>query len=317
MQIAQQISNKITNRIINKQFRTMKKSIFFSAVFAILAFTSCNKENQKAQEVAKYITINGNIGAITRVATTGNSSTFEEGDKISVYAWTGTPNVVNSAAMVVNNTVNTLQNSKWVAEPMMKWLDMVVPHFFFSVYPTRVITDFTADVVVVTPTDQTASDLLVAVNTGEQSAGLNATNNPVTLQFQHVMSRVDVKLSYRNEFPSTPAVTSVTTEATKTGTIDYLTGIITPTGTATLFDLPMTKANEHFSSVIVPQSVQKITITIDGKEYIYIHAQPIVLNSGKVQVVKLIVGRNRVELDQITIGDWGNEQEIEGGEAVD
>lgn len=317
MQIAQQINNKITNRIINKQIRTMKKSIFFSAVFAILAFTSCNKENQKAQEAAKYITINGNIGAITRVATTGNSSTFEEGDKISVYAWTGTPNVVNSAAMVVNNTVNTLQNSKWVAEPMMKWLDMVVPHFFFSVYPTRAITDFTADVVEVTPTDQTASDLLVAVNTGEQSAGLNATNNPVALQFQHVMSRVDVKLSYRNEFSSTPAVTSVTTEATKTGTIDYLTGIITPTGTATLFDLPMTKANENFSSVIVPQSVQKITITIDGKEYIYIHAQPIVLNSGKVQVVKLIVGRNRVELDQITIGDWGNEQEIEGGEAVD
>ena len=42
-----------------------------------------------------------------------------------------------------------------------------------------------------------------------------------------------------------------------------------------------------------------------------------VKSSGKVQLVKLIVGRNRVELDQITIGNWGNEQDIEGGEAVD
>jgi len=295
----------------------MKKTIFFLAAFAIIALTSCNKESQQTVDTAKYITVNSSIGAVTRVTTNGNSSTFEEGDKISVYAWTGTPNEVNSAAMVVNNTVNTLQNSKWVADPMMKWLDMVVPHFFFSVYPVRAITDFKTDVVEVDPANQTVSDLLVAVNTGEQSAGLNASYTPVTLQFQHVMSRLDVKLSYRNEFATTPTVTSVTTQATKTGTIDYLTGVITPTGAPALHELPATTANENYSSVIIPQSVQKITITIDGKEYIYTHPQPIVLNSGKVQLVKLIVGRNRVELDQITIGNWGNEQDIEGGEAVD
>jgi len=41
------------------------------------------------------------------------------------------------------------------------------------------------------------------------------------------------------------------------------------------------------------------------------------LNKGKVQTVKLIVGRNRIELDQVTINDWENTQPIEGGEAVD
>lgn len=295
----------------------MKKTILLTAAFATMILSSCNKENDQVSETAKYITVSSSIGTMTRVATNGNASTFEEGDKISVFAWTGAPDVVNSAALVVNNTTNTLQNSKWMAEPMMKWTDMITPHFFLAVHPTRTITNFTADVVVVDPANQAASDLLVAINSGEQNAGLIAINNPVSLQFNHVMSRLDIVLTYRNEFTETPAVTKVTTEAKKAGTIDYLTGAITTTDVASLYDLPVTQANVNYSSVIIPQGVQVITITIGGKAYIYNHPQPLVLNKGKVQTVKLIVGRNRIELDEVIIGDWGTEADIEGGEAVD
>ncbi len=255
---------------------------------------------------------------MTRVATDGNTSTFEEGDKISVYAWTGDASEVDATALIVNNTVNTLQSSKWLAEPMMKWTDMITPHFFLSVHPTRAISDFTADEVVVDPANQTGSDLLVAVNTGgEGNGGLIASNNPVSLQFDHVMSRLDVELTYRNEFEEIPTVTSVSTEAIKGGTIDYLSGITTATGSADLFDLPLTTANTHYSSVVIPQNVQKITIVIDSKNYIYEHPESIALSKGKVQTVKLIVGRNRIELDDVVISDWGTETDIEGGEAVD
>ena len=295
----------------------MKKTILLTAALATVALSSCNKENEQTPGAAKYITVSSNIGAMTRVATDGNTSTFEEGDKISVYAWTGTPEVVNVSALVVNNTVNTLQSSKWVAEPMMKWTDMITPHFFLSVYPERTITDFTVDGVVVDPANQTGSDLLVAVNTGEESEGLIASNNPVSLQFEHVMSRLDVELTYRNEFEETPTVTSVSTEAIKAGTIDYLTGTIATTGAAELFGLPATTANTHYSSVIIPQSVQKITIAIDGKDYIYTHSSPLALNKGRIQTIKLIVGRERIELDEVIIGDWGTETDIEGGEAFD
>lgn len=295
----------------------MKKTILFTAALATMALSSCNKDNEQAVESAKYITVSTNIGAMTRVASNGNTATFEEGDAISVYAWPGLADEVNAAALVVNNTTNTLQNSKWTAEPMMKWADMVTPHFFLSVYPSRAITDFKADAVVVDPANQEASDLLVAINSGLEKAGLTATDNPVSLQFQHVMSRLDIELTYRNEFEVTPTVTSVTTEAQNAGNIDYITGVIAAAGSADLFDLPVTTANTNYSSVIIPQGVQKITIVIDGKSFIYNHPTPLVLNKGKVQTVKLIVGRNRIELDEVTIGDWGTQTDVEGGEAYD
>lgn len=295
----------------------MKKTILLTAAFATMILSSCNKENDQVADAKKYITVSSSIGTMTRVATNGNASTFEEGDKISVFAWTGTHDVVNSAALVVDNTTNTLQNSKWIAEPMMKWTDMTTPHFFLAVHPTRTITDFLADAVVVDPANQATSDLLVATNSGDQNAGLVATDNPVSLPFDHVMSRLDIELTYRNEFADTPTVTSVTTQAKKAGTIDYLTGAITTTDVATLYDLPVTQTNINYSSVIIPQDVQKIAIAIDGKAYIYNHPQPLTLNKGKVQTVKLIVGRNRIELDEVTIGDWGTQADIEGGEAVD
>lgn len=295
----------------------MKNRKILAIAIIIIAFSSCNKENGQAIKVAEYITINTNIGEITRVTNNGNASAFEEGDKISVYAWTGTPNVVNANTLIVNNTINMLQNAKWAAEPMMKWFDMITPHFFLSVYPVRSIINFVADTILVDPANQVQSSLLVAVNTGDQTKGVTAANNPVQLMFNRMMARLDVELAFRNEFESTPTVTSVTTEASKKGTIDYLSGIITLTGTIDLYNLPVTKANTNYSSVLIPQSVQKITIGIDGKNYIYTHPQPLVLNKGKVQIIKLIVGRNRIELDQVTIGDWGNQVEIEGGEAVD
>ena len=66
----------------------MKKTFFFAATFAAMALTSCNNDNEQAQTDAKpeYITVSTSIGALTRVANNGNTSAFEDGDKISVYA---------------------------------------------------------------------------------------------------------------------------------------------------------------------------------------------------------------------------------------
>lgn len=295
----------------------MKKTFFFAATFAAMALTSCNNDNEQVSETPKSITVSTSIGTMTRVVANGNTSAFEDGDKISVYAWTGTPDAVNTGALVVNNAVNTLTASKWSAQSMMKWTDMITPHYFLSIYPVRTVTDFTADAVNVDPAKQTESDLLVAMNTGDQKQGLTASNNPVSLKFDHVMSKLIVELAFRNEFDGTPTVTSVSTGAQNAGTINYLTGVITPTGDITSFNLPAVGATQQYASVVIPQDLQKITVLIDGKSYVYTHPQPLMLNKGKVQTVKLIVGRNRIELDQVTINDWVNTQPIEGGEAVD
>ncbi|WP_373835293.1 fimbrillin family protein, partial [Bacteroides heparinolyticus] len=111
----------------------MKKTFFFAASLAAVALTGCNNDNEEAK--AEYITVSTSIESLTRVSTTGNTAKFDEGDKISVYAWTGSANEVNTAGLVVNNSVNTLAGSKWTSAPLMKWVDMTTPHFFLSVYP--------------------------------------------------------------------------------------------------------------------------------------------------------------------------------------
>lgn len=297
----------------------MKKNIYLAAALAAVALTSCNNDKEQVQSETKseYITVSTSIGALTRVSTSGTTAKFDDGDKISVYAWTGTADEVNTAKLVVNNTINTLTGTQWVAAPMMKWTDMMTPHYFLSVYPSRAIADFKADAVKVDPARQEESDLLVATNFGEAHKGLIATNNPVSLKFDHLMSKLVVKLEYRNEFADIPTVTSVTTEAKNTGSIDYTQGVITPSGTAAAFALPVVAANKEFASIIMPQNIQTVTVVIDGKNYVYTHPAPLSLVKGKIQTIKLIVGRNRIELDQVTISDWGIAEDITGGEAVD
>ena len=296
---------------------SMKKKTLFAAVLAAVVLVSCNNKQVQSQAEPEYITVSTSIDNLTRVSTTGDASRFDEGDKISVYAWTGTADEVPTANLVVNNSLNELKGGKWLPTPLMKWANMSTPHFFLSVYPARAIADFKADPVKVDIEKQMESDLLVAVNTGESKAGLKATDNPVSLRFDHMMSKLVVALSYRNEFDGTPTVASVGTEAKSEGTIDYLKGVITLKGDAAPFHLQTLKANEAYASVIMPQAVQKFTITIDGKSYVYTHPTPLTLVKGKKQTLKLIVGRNRIELDQVVINDWGAAEDITGGEAVD
>ena len=296
---------------------SMKKKTLFAAALAAVVLVSCNNKQVQSEAKPEYITVSTSIDNLTRVSTTGDASRFDEGDKISVYAWTGTADEVPTANLVVNNSLNELKGGKWLPTPLMKWANMSTPHFFLSVYPARTIADFKADPVKVEVGKQMESDLLVAVNTGESKAGLKATDNPVSLRFDHMMSKLVVELSYRNEFDGTPTVASVSTEAKSEGTIDYLKGVITLKGASAPFHLQTLTANEAYASVIMPQAVQKFTITIDGKNFVYTHPTPLTLVKGKKQTVKLIVGRNRIELDQVVINDWGAAEDITGGEAVD
>ena len=121
----------------------MKKKTYLFALMAMaLALGSCSdNENGIGGEASKYITVSTNIGSMTRVATDADGSqTFEEGDKISVYAWTGEATVApETRERVVNNAINKLTNGSWVATPQMLWKNNRDKHYFIGVYPTKAI----------------------------------------------------------------------------------------------------------------------------------------------------------------------------------
>ena len=290
----------------------MKKLLIIAAVgFAALA---CNKGVITPDGTGREIAIQANIGPLSKVTTTGNTANFNPGDKLSLYAWTGSAAAVGTPLVVdgVKNTLGT--DGKWTPETQMLWADMVTSHYFLGIYPARTVTNFTADGYELNPAKYEESDLLVAKNV----AGLKAQNDPVALTFDHLMAKLNVNLTFRNQWATEPTVTAVTATARKTATVDYLSPLVTASGTAEAIALTSTK-NSEWSGLQVPQSgVHTITVTIEGKDYIYTHNTDIPLGSGKFTTVNLIVGRDQIVLaSEIAISPWTSQGEAIEGDALE
>lgn len=215
------------------------------------------------------------------------------------------------------NSINTYDGTNWTASPQMLWKDMITPHYFLGVYPTRAITDFVEDTYALDVTKQEQSDLLVAVNRGTDNAGFIASNTAVPLQFDHVMAKLIVNLSFRNQWATTPTVTNVTTSNLKDkATVNYLTKTATVTAEeATNIELQVATTNTTYQSIMVPQAGDNVTITIKIGEKNYIYNGTVKLEGGKYTTVNLIVGRDEITLGSVSINDWGAGTTINGGEA--
>ena len=297
------------------------KTYLFALMTMALTLGSCSdNESGIGGEASKYITVSTNIGNMTRVATDENGGQkFVEGDEISVYAWTGDAIVApETSERVVNNAINKLTNGSWVSTPQMLWKNNRDKHYFIGVYPTAAISDLTAGEYTLDVTKQETSDLLVAVNTDGISYNADEQQT-VPLTFTHVMSKLIVNLQYRNQFGGTPTVKSLVIQnAVSDASVNFLTKAVTVATDATRADqsLVATKANEKYESIVVPQNgISKIVITIGDKQYIYTHPSDIKLESGKYTVVNLIVGRDEIILGDVSIDEWGEGDNISGGEA--
>ena len=287
----------------------MKKiNIIFLAAVAALSFTACKKDLDKT---SRTITIEAGIGPMTKVTTTGAAASFDAGDIISVYAWTGDKTAV-SATRVVDGVENTYDGTKWTPASSMLWDDVTTEHYFLGIYPKKAVTNFTADAYTLNPADYEGSDLLIAVNT----TGLKASDNPVTLAFDHAMAKLNVNLTFRNQWATAPTVTGVSVTAKKTATVNYLAANpVTATGTADAVALQSID-NATWSGLQVPQSgVNTITIAIGGKDYVFAHTADIPLAKGQYTTVNLIVGRSTIELGSVSISNWTAGTTIDGGEA--
>ena len=304
----------------------MKKKTYLFALMAMaLTLGSCSdNENGIGGETSKYITVSTSIGNMTRVATDANGGqTFEEGDEISVYAWTGDATVApETSERVVNNAINKLTDGSWVSTPQMLWKNNRDKHYFIGVYPVAAISDLTTGEYTFDETKQVESDLLVAVNKDGLSYNVDE-QQPVPLTFTHVMAKLVVNLTYKNQWGTEgPTVDKVAVgNAAKKATVNYLTKVVTPSAVAedkADFDMPALTANKQYASIIIPQDgVQKITITIGGKDFIYDNGTPFKFESGKITIVNLEVGRDVIKLGDVNISDWGSTGDPIKGEAYD
>ena len=294
------------------------KNYLFALMAMTLTLGSCsNNEDGIGGETSKNITVSTSIGNMTRVATDEKGAQhFTEGDEISVYAWTGT--TPSAANMVVNNSFNKLTDKVWVATPQMLWKDRETLHNFIGIYPTTAVEDLTAGAYKLNVANQEASDLLVAVNTNGLSYEKNA-NDAVQLEFTHVMAKLVVNLTYKNQWGGIPDVDKVVVSDVLTdASVNYLTKAVTPAEIAKVdLELPATTANSKYTTILIPQSgIQKLTITIGDKNYVYDNGSPFSFDSGKITTINLEVGRDEIILNDVKISDWEPGKTF-GGEALD
>lgn len=301
------------------------KTYLFALMAMALTLGSCSdNENDIGGETSKYITVSTSIGNMTRVATDAKGGqTFEEGDEISVYAWTGDATAVPAATgRVVDNAINKLTKGSWISTPQMLWKNNRDKHYFIGVYPTKAISDLTAGEYAFDETKQVESDLLVAVNKDGLSYNVDEQQT-VPLTFTHVMAKLVVNLTYKNQWGTEgPTVDKVVVgDAAKKATVNYLTKVVTPSTVAedkANFDMPALTANKQYASIIIPQDgVQKITVVIGGKNFIYDNGTPFKFESGKITTINLEVGRDVIKLGDVNISDWGSTGEPIKGEAYD
>ena len=307
----------------------MKKYIIIAAA-AALCLTACNKEGGIADN--RTITVEASIGAMTKATYDGDKSAFAVGDSLSLFAWLG-DNTAIPQKLVVNNVTNKLgEDGKWAPATQMLWDDMTSQHYFMAVSPARTVKSFTADPFVLDPAADKyqKSDLLIATSV----TGLVATSNPVSLTFDHAMAKLNVNLTFRNQWtPGNPPVEPYTEakikglEATAkdNATIDYLKKTVTATGNATQLAMNKIK-NANWTVLMVPQEgFRTITIKLEGNDewlggndtYVFTHTADIPLVSGKYTTLNLIVGRDQITLDKdgIIINDWVAGAVVDNGEA--
>lgn len=291
------------------------KNLLLATTAILLAACSTDSDVLPPQDLGQ-IRVTASVGAMTRVAHSGNSTTFETNDRISVYAWLGADN--DMQRLVVDNSINTLGgDGTWTAEPQMLWADNTSDHYFLGIYPERNgATDYDADPYTLDFNNQTASDLLVAKTTAKP------TGSAVKLEFEHVMAKLVVNLSFRNEWTIAPEVVSVTAAACTEATVNYLENPVevTPATGQNLVVIPFTGTSASFAGIMIPgqSGFRTINVTLEnGKVYTYTHSADIDLQPGRYTTVNLVLGRDRIELDDagINVSDWENGTSIDGAEA--
>ena len=289
------------------------------AAVAGLILAGCNK-TEAPEAGSLNMTVKASIGDQTKVAYDGVSTTFQTGDQLAVWAWTGESDVLPQT-FVVDGIVNTLDESgKWVPATQMLWKNVQDEHYFLAVHPVpaKAIENLSAVPYQVDNSNYEASDLLLAT----ELTGLKAASKTVDLTFTHAMAKLQINLKFRNQFgPGGPAPESVTAALVGKGTaaVNYLTKVVTPTGDEVSVEMAPIATEEgymmSFAGIQIPQNATKIDVTVGKTIFSYTHPEPLPIQPGKVITLGFNVGQDVITLESVSVDPWVFDEPLTGGEA--
>ena len=273
------------------------------ALAALLA-ASCSKESSQ-KEISlptAAISVEASVSGLTKTVTEGTQTSFVANDQLTLYAWTGS-NTAVPQKKVVNGVVNTFDGTKWTPASTMLWKNVKDAHYFLGISPARTVSSFTADPVT------SAEDLMVATILGDGLvAPQTVTASPVNLEFSHMMAVLKVNVKYRGQWGGVPQGAQVKALAATAGTINYLTKVITPGTQSAQILTAATTADTGYSAtytaLCIPQGFRTMEFVIEGQTLVYTHDADIALEAGKVTTLSLLVGKDKLALENNTVSAW-------------
>ena len=278
----------------------MKKNIFILAV-ATLLMVGCDKGvelSYSPNEIRVKASINN---------TRASSTSFEAGDKMSLYAVEYAGDDVAKLQVsgnYINNEQMTCDGTSWVGNRALYWSES--PCDFYAIYPylqAETVTEYIFNL----PLDQNSpetDDVLSGYEAADlmwaKATKVSQSDNAVQLQFKHMMSRVVVKLergeNYEGELPKNITVHLYNTVTS--AEVNFAKGSLQRYAYGEKETITMKRiSGDTFAAIVVPQNIERRTplveVTMDGIAYLlsystsfrpgYQHTITVTLNTSPEQ----------------------------------
>ena len=299
----------------------MKKQIIYSMLAVSMLTASCSNEDF-LEEVKEHNQVSFVIGGtVSRTTTTGNTTTFEVGDKIALSS-TGLESDMKNAIFNVGEG-STLTGGSFFYKDENEAT-------FYAHYPTTA-TYNTTSVTMNVASDQSSSEKFNANDFMTATAkGKAATNEgKVSLNFKHRLAFVKVVLQQPESAP-TEAVT--TTDPLSTVSSVSLSGIkpvatwtlasdeVVTSGDATTIKM-WKQAGQEYWAVLPIQTITNgtdLVSVIDGdKKYVYTLSSDLTFSESKAKKItlSLVSGKLKATFTDLTIEDWVDDPDVVEGDA--
>lgn len=283
--------------------------LFLTAGLSSCADESMEPDNNSNGKVAMNFTFSHPS------ASRATETSFENGDVVGLYV-TNADKPLEISGNTVNNEGLTFQGSSWNTSHRLYW-DAGI-YNAFAYYPRISAVSSVSDLPFEIRTDQSAvhtnamsdyeaSDFLFA-----SAKGISATNDPVNLQFRHIMSKISINLikgeDYEGEIPekATVYIHNTVTSAT----IDLAAGVATRNVRGERKSIVARQDSPtSYSAILVPQRLENrmplIEIVMNGVSFLY--ESKFLFKPGIHHIVNLVVDKNPEQI-KIEIGgeitDW-------------
>ena len=280
-----------------------------AALTLLGAFASCQKENLRPDNAVK---VSVSVGALTKtnaIATDDTQRRFNQGDQIAVST--------NDQEAVLFQCTST-ENQTWTEAAPNKFLLWTQKTLTFSAYyPATTGTSMTTFTV---PADQSSVEKIALADymTRQQVISRPEGGSDIQMQLERKMARVIVRISgFGSQYDDDEkTVSNVSIYSEASGIADG-----NPEGSSTEIQ-PYAQGDggqgSTYTALVVPgygDSGARFIQLTDG-EYNTLLVKGIPeLNAGNSYTFNLVVGKNRILVQSVTVQDWATGTTLAGGQA--